>query len=112
MLDKNMPCVNSEITDLEQYGYPAGLLNGTINARLSEADRRAVDFLLDGDSSVSQEMTSPMAGRSFMERVNSVRAVLSLLQAMPTEEPPAGLVEATLRKLRPPTAGELDQPGQ
>jgi hypothetical protein len=72
---------------------------GPLNARLTDPDRRAVDFVLDGDSSASQEMTSPAGSASFMERVNSVRQLLNVLESLPAEEPPTNLVAATLNQV-------------
>jgi hypothetical protein len=76
-----------------------GSSQGPLSARLADPDRRAVDFVLGGDSSASQEMTSPAAGSSFMERVNSVRRLLNVLESLPADEPPANLVAATLNQV-------------
>lgn len=81
----------------------------SMNARLNENDRGAVDFLLNGDSHVAERESSPMAHNAFMERVSAVRRLMSLLDAMPADEPSKDLLEATMRRL--PVMG-LESPGQ
>ena len=73
------------------------------NPRLTDNDTRAVDFLLDVDSSACNELASPMSSGSFMERVQSAQRLLCLLDNLPGEEPPANLAEATLQKILPTT---------
>lgn len=66
--------------------------------RLSEADRRAVDALLDTESPALKHET-PQAQLQFQQRVAAVRGWLNLLAAAPAEEPPQGLVAATLKRI-------------
>lgn len=70
-----------------------GASNETMIARLNELDRRAVDILLAG------EPQDANLAPAVLDRVAKVRDFLSLLGAMPAEEPSHGLVEATLRKV-------------
>jgi hypothetical protein len=104
MFDENLLSGNTGDSGLSSYtqGQPDGT-ETPMNAKLTEPDRRAVDFLLDGDSSAARETCSPLAGSSFMERVHSVQRLLSLLDSMPTEEPPANLLLATLQHMPAPT---------
>lgn len=86
------------------------LMQTTMNAKLTDSDRRAVDFLLGGEEP-AMENDSPMARNAFMDRVQAVRRVLSLLDAMPTEAPSTRLVDETLA--RTPMADEAsDSAGQ
>lgn len=69
-----------------------------MNAKLTDSDRKAVDFFLDGEEP-SPDTDSPMARNSFMDRVHAVRRLLGLLDAMPAEAPSSDLLEATLAHL-------------
>jgi len=71
------------------------MMQTPMNAKLTDIDRRAVDFLLDGEEP-TLESGSPMARNAFMDRVQAVRRLLSLLDAMPAEAPSTRLVEETL----------------
>ena len=71
------------------------------NATLKEPDRRAVDFVLGGESSASEEISALAFQSSFMERVNGVRRLMGLLDNLSVQDPPAHLLEATLRRLPP-----------
>ena len=71
------------------------LVQPTMNAKLTDIDRRAVDFLLDGEDPSLRD-SSPMARNAFMDRVQAVRRLLSRLDAMPAEAPSMELIEATL----------------
>lgn len=98
MLDENLMNANfSTSTSASLPESPTGYSGDPLEARLTDLDRRAVDFLLGGDSSASQEMTAPIARNSFMERVNSVRRLLNALDLIPDTEPSPSLVERTLR---------------
>ena len=74
------------------------------NPRLNDNDARAVDFLLDIDSSACNELASPLSSGSFMERVQAAQRLLCRLDNLPTEEPPPDLVQATLQKVLPAAA--------
>ena len=69
-----------------------------MNAKLTDSDRKAVDFFLDGEEP-SLDPDSPLARSSFMDRVHSVRRLLGLLEAMPSEAPSTDLLETTLAHL-------------
>ena len=62
-----------------------------MNARLTDSDRQAVDFLLMGDPADKQKAEMP--------RVHAVQRILNMLNAVPADDPPANLVEATLQKI-------------
>lgn len=70
-----------------------GSLRDTMNAKLNEQDRRAVDVLLAGEAQ-GEELPAAV-----LERVNAVKRFLNLLNAMPAEEPSATLAEATMHKI-------------
>ena len=59
-----------------------------MNAKLTDSDRKAVDFFLDGEEPAMDD-TSPMARNGFMDHVHAVRRLLNLLEAMPAEALPA-----------------------
>lgn len=70
--------------------------------RLGDSDRRAVDLLLDrsaaagngnGDGNVSHTQPATEPG------IQAVQRVLSLLDRMPVDEPPADLVARTLARI-------------
>lgn len=66
------------------------LAETVMDARLLEQDRRAIDFLLSGDPADKQDVGMP--------RVSAAQRILSVLGALPAGDPPATMVEATLRK--------------
>jgi hypothetical protein len=111
MFEENILSGNPLMPDVSTYSQTQpGMPATSVAARLADPDRRAVDFLLDGDSSASQEMVaSPMAQAAFMERVNVVRDLLSALDSMPVEEPGANLIEATLRRIARSEATGADE---
>lgn len=114
MMDENLYDAQPQFTPLEEMNLGESVLPQDImDARLTDPDRRAVDFLLDGDES-PLENASPMARNAFMDRVQAVRRVLSLLNSLPTEQPSSRLLETTMAHM--PGAGESDsdapaQPG-
>jgi len=65
--------------------------------KLCDADRRAVDLVLDrslpDNAGVFVQQNVPP------HRVRSVEKILSLLQHLPVEEPPPDLVSRTLRRV-------------
>ena len=70
--------------------------------RLSEEDRNAVDLLLDrtlvgadgnGGSFVSHALSAPQA------RIEAAERVLRVLEALPTPEPSADLIERTMARI-------------
>jgi hypothetical protein len=73
--------------------------------RLGDDDRRAVDLLLErpngvGDTpSVEQLFRAPVQG-SFERRLEAVENLLSVLDEMPSEEPPPQLLARTLQRIR------------
>lgn len=70
--------------------------------QLFESDRRAVDLLLDqGQSSIVKNGGPGYAASSVQisSRIRHVEQLLSLLEALPQDEPPADLVDRTLRQL-------------
>lgn len=66
-----------------------------MGVRLNEHDRRAVDYLLEGAPGDTD--TAPMVRA--LDRVNAARRVLSLLDNLPSEEPSASLLDATMARL-------------
>lgn len=106
MADENLYCAQPQHGPLDEPGAAEHQVMQTpMNAKLTDNDRRAVDFLLDGEEP-SQENNSPMARNAFMDRVQAVRRLLSLLDAMPAEAPSTELVEATLAHT--PLAGQAE----
>jgi hypothetical protein len=86
-----------------------------MSERLSTEDRQAVDLLLErpdghGDlPTVNQLFARPVRGQ-FEARLETVGKILSLLDQMPSADPPADLVSRTLRRveearLEPGTGG-------
>lgn len=90
----------------QQQVGPLGQLNAVepqpmqvpMNPKLTDSDRKAVDFFLDGEEP-SLDSDSPMARSSFMDRVHAVRRLLGLLDSMPSEAPSTDLLETTLAHL-------------
>jgi len=77
---------------------------------LSDEDRRAIDLLFDqqrtivgGGNGMNADGLvggfSPHAPAVSQERIAGVERVLSLLDMLPLEEPPPGLVERTLARI-------------
>lgn len=74
---------------------PIGTSRDAMNVRLNEVDRQTVDMLLSG------EPANDGLDASMLERVHSVRRILSVLEAMPADEPRIDLTQAVLQKLTP-----------
>ncbi len=74
-----------------------------MNVRLTENDRRAVDMLLGG------EMAEEALDASMLERVNTVKRMLSILHEMPAEEPSASLTDMVMRKIAASQAAASQQ---
>jgi len=85
--------------------------------RLSDEDGRAVDLLLDrpaskGDGNGNHDGTSshaagavaPAANGQAQRRIEAATSVLDLLSNLEAPEPPADLLERTLRKIEEITA--------
>lgn len=68
---------------------------------LSPQDRRAVDAILMNGLLYNPSSTAPAAAAAdgVGERIKQVAKVLHLLDAMPAEEPPAGLADRTLSRI-------------
>lgn len=71
--------------------------------KLTDEDARAVDFILDADpvpaTSAGVQMARAATAQvtdELRSRVEAVRKLLSALDHLPTEEPPADLVSRTL----------------
>lgn len=72
--------------------------------RLIEADRRAVDCILDGQASAPEAGDSlpsfdPISQLQFQQRVAAVQRWFALVGAMPAENPSPELVLRTLNRL-------------
>jgi len=65
--------------------------------KLKEADRAAVDLLLD-KSAVASRQAVP-AGNLAHERFEAASRVLSALSAMPAMDPPSNLIARTMRRI-------------
>lgn len=63
---------------------------------LGNEDRQSIDLLLDG-AARSQTGGVSLQGVASNSRVSAAQRVLALLDVMPSEEPPADLVERTMR---------------
>jgi len=80
-----------------------------MRTRLGDADRRAVDLLLDrpaatantdGEALPAVNQVFAMSGRNnFEERLDAVDQVLAVLEHLPAEEPPQNLVKMTLSRI-------------
>ncbi|SRR6266446_3831963 len=75
-----------------------------MNLTLREEDRQAVDLLLDGAAAVvgngnanGGQVVYAVTDASLGERVARTQKLVQLLAVLPQEEPPADLVERTLR---------------
>jgi len=71
-------------------------------SRLSEADGRAVDLLLDRDANPGDGAVRPfaaVASLNLQRRVAAAERVLGILRALPVPEPPADLTDRTLKRL-------------
>lgn len=83
--------------------------------RLDNEDRQAVDLVLDRPDGGEAEAFGNSAAVS-PQRVQSVEKILSLLQQMPAQDPPADLVAKTLKRvdqalaaLKTPTVQDIAQ---
>ncbi|MGD1277820.1 MAG: hypothetical protein ABR964_11445 [Tepidisphaeraceae bacterium] len=74
--------------------------------KLGDADRRAVDLVLD--RSLPDNAGGFVQPNVSPHRVRSVEKILSLLHYLPVEEPPADLVSRTLRRVN--AAPAIDPP--
>jgi hypothetical protein len=63
---------------------------------LGNEDRQTIDLLLDG-AARSQTGGISLQGVTSNDRISAAQRLLSLIDAMPSAEPPADLVERTLR---------------
>lgn len=92
-----------------------------MNAKLSEEDRQAVDLLLDRQRAVApggngmdvEGMTrgfSPHVVPVNQDRVIAVSELLGLLDLMPSEEPPPGLVDRTIARIEGSIAAPEHEP--
>jgi hypothetical protein len=99
MSSEDQCCEPSQSHPMEEQGRAATQpLQVPMNAKLTDTDRRAVDFLLGGEEP-SLDIASPMARNAFMDRVQAVRRLLGLLDAIPAEGPSTDLLEATLSQV-------------
>jgi hypothetical protein len=99
MSTDNLYCAQTQSHPANELdAAPTQAMQTPMNARLTDSDRRAVDFLLDGEEP-SLDIASPMARNAFMDRVHAVRRLLGLLDAMPAEGPSPDLLEATLAQM-------------
>jgi hypothetical protein len=84
-----------------------------MSIKLVEEDRHAVDLLLDQGQSAMLQSGGPGYAASSLavtERVQRVERVLSLLEALPADEPPAGLAGRTLQRLQEQTGVDIPAP--
>jgi len=72
---------------------------------LSDEDRRAVDFVLNGESTVSAGTTMYLgtAHADLGARIQATETLLALLDALPVFDPPDDLLARTMKKIE--TAG-------
>jgi hypothetical protein len=85
----------------------AGLFVGEgMNKILSDEDRLAIDLLLDPQAMPNGSSYVPPSPK----RVQSVEKVFSLLQQMPTHDPPKDLTTRTLRKVNQSPESEKTDP--
>jgi hypothetical protein len=80
--------------------------------KLGEADRRAVDLVLNKDfpkKGQTGQFVAPI--QTTPERVDSVEKILSLLQELPIAEPPADLARKTLKRVDKALAALGPRPG-
>ena len=75
-----------------------------MSRKLSDDDRRAVDLLLDHGTTNGNGMTR-VAAHVSQKRLAAAEKMLKLIGQMPAEEPPANLVEKTLRRIDRATIG-------
>ena len=89
--------------------------------KLSDADRTAVDLLLDRTQAAGANGNGGNDGVVMMsnavsdERLSAVQKVLSALSSMQAPEPPSDLATRTLQRIARATstpAGVMQQPGQ
>jgi hypothetical protein len=68
---------------------------------LNEKDTRAVDWLMNQRNNPTSAPAVGSVGDdvSFSRRISQINSIFTLLELMPEEAPPAGLVERTLAKL-------------
>ncbi|MDP9172898.1 MAG: hypothetical protein M3O30_03420 [Planctomycetota bacterium] len=67
--------------------------------KLGDDDRRAIDLLLDREPGDSMTKEFVMPGEVTPKRLASIERILSLLQAMPSVEPPADLISKTMHRI-------------
>src|SRR5436309_2757160 len=75
-----------------------------MRVRLDEEDRRAVDLLLErasgiGDTPPVEQLFSPPVAPGFERRLDAAEAILSILDHLPADEPPADLVVRTMERI-------------
>lgn len=74
-----------------------------MKTKMRDEDRRAIDLLLDRSAAVAAnghgKSVYAAADDSIRQRVAPIERVLSLLDAMPAEEPAASLLARTLRHI-------------
>jgi hypothetical protein len=68
--------------------------------KLGEADRRAVDLVLNRDFPKKGQVGQFVASmQTTPQRIDSVEKILSLLQELPIADPPADLAGKTLKRV-------------
>jgi len=83
-----------------------------MKSKLNNADRQAVDLVLDRFATIGRDDgITTMAGAPAEPHVQSVEKILSVLSNMPAAEPADDLMARTLRRIEN-ASGEATQPRQ
>jgi hypothetical protein len=84
-----------------------------MDKKLAEADGHAIDLLLNRtDAEPGDKNIFIGPGHNLAERLQSAEKILSLLQHVPTADPPADLTRRTLERIaayQGPNAGAIPQ---
>jgi hypothetical protein len=81
-----------------------------MNRTLSDEDRRAVDLFLDQGARATKGGVTKVVSPVSQKRMASIKQVLAMLDEMPVEEPPADLVEQTMRLIDSAAGNPAAQP--
>jgi hypothetical protein len=87
-----------------------------MNLTLHEEDRQAVDLLLDGAAAImgsgnGNQVVYAVTDASLGERVARTQKLVQLLDALPQDEPPADLLDRTLRLVEGTASHQHAAPG-
>ena len=81
-----------------------------MSRKLTDEDRRAVDLFLDQGAEATNDAVTKVVPLVSQKRMSAVLKTLAMLDDMPVEEPPANLIEKTMRRIDSATSKTAAHP--